>query len=310
MVDEFIAQPFHVAGAVVEVVDLGQRHRAVAVQDAVRQLEEVVSAGEADDRIDRGFVDARALADALVEDGKRVTQSAVRQTGDEVRRAVRQLQVFFLRHIGEPCGDVLGRDPVEVEPLAAGQDGGRKFVDFGRGEHELDVLRRLLERLQQRVERAGGKHVDFVDDVDAVLAADGREVRFVADLTDVVDTVVRGGVDLDDVEDGPGVDTLASLTAVAGVPVHRVLTVDCFREDLGAGRLAGTSRTGEQVGVGMPTRPHLVHEGPGDVFLPDDVREDLGSPLPVQGLICFCHGTTDFPHKCLINAKRSEAAFT
>ena len=296
MVDEFIAQPFHVAGAVVEVVDLGEGHRAVAVQDAVSQLEEIVSAGEADDRVDRGFVDVRALADALVEDGKRVTQGAVRQTGDEVRGAGRQLQVFFLRDIREPCGDVLGRYTVEVETLAAGQDGGRKLVDFRRGEHELDVLRRLLQRLQQRVERAGGEHVDLVDDVDAVLAADGCEVRFVADLTDVVDAVVRRRVDLDDVEDGTGVDALAGLAAVAGIPVHRVLAVDRLREDLGAGRLAGAARTGKQVSMGMPTRPHLVHEGPGDVFLPDDVREDLGSPLPVQGLICFCHGTTDFPH--------------
>ena len=310
MVDEFVAQPFHVAGAVVEVVDLGERHRAVAVQDAVRQLEQVVSAGEADDRVDGGLVDARALADALVQDGERVTKGAVRETGDQVRRAVRQVEPLFFRHKKEPFGDVLGRYTVEVETLAAGQDGGRKFVYFRRRQHELDVLRRLFQRLQERVERAGGKHVDFVDDVDAVLAADRCEVRFVADLTDVVDTVVRGGVDLDDVEDGPRVDAFAGLTAVAGVPVHRVLTVDCLGEDLGAGRLAGTSRTGEQIGMGMPARPHLVHEGPGDVLLTDDVCKDLGSPLPVQSLICFCHGNTDFPHKCLINAKRSEAAFS
>ena len=294
MVDEFIAQPFHVAGAVVEVVDLGEGHRAVVVQDAVRQLEEVVSAGEADDRVDGGFVDARPLADALVEDGEGVPQGAVRQTGDEVRRAVRQLQAFFLRHVGEPCGNVLGRYTVEIEALAAGQDGSREFVDFRRGQDELDVFRRLFEGLQKSVESAGGKHVDFVDDVDTVFAADGCEVRFVTDLTDVVDTVVRSGVDFDDVEDGPVVDALAGLAAVAGVPVHRVLAVDRLREDLGAGRLAGASGTGEEIGMGMPTRPHLVHEGPGDVFLPDDVREDLGSPLPVQGLICFCHGTTDF----------------
>ena len=296
MVDEFIAQPFHVAGAVVEVVDLCERHGAVALQDAVRQLEQVVSAGKADDRVDSGFVDARTLADALVQNGERVTQSAVRETGDQVRRAFRQVEAFLARHIEQPRGDVLGRYTVEVETLAAGQDGGRKFMDFRRRQHELDVLRRLFQRLQERVERAGGKHVDFVDDVDAVFAADRREVRLVADLTDVVDTVVRGGVDLDDVEDGPGVDAFTGLAAVAGVPVHRVLTVDCLGEDLGAGRLAGTSRTGEQIGMGMPARPHLVHESPGDVFLPDDVREDLRSPLSVQGLICFCHGNTDFPH--------------
>ena len=309
MVDEFVAQPFHVAGAVVEVVDLTQRHGAVPVEDALRQLEQVVSAGEADHRVDDVLVDGFALADALVEDGEGVAQGAVRQAGNEVRGAGGELEPLFRGDVGDARGDVFGRDAVEVEALAPGQDGGGQLVDFGRGQHELDVFGRLFEGLQQRVEGAGGEHVDLVDDVHPVLAADRREVRLVADLTDVVDAVVGGGVYFDDVQDGARVDALAGLAAVAGVAVHGMLAVDRLREDFGTGGLARSPGTGEQIGVGMAPGAHLVHEGPGDMLLSDDVGEDLRPPFAVQGLICFCHETTVFLTRNKIAYKKSEAAF-
>ena len=42
----------------------------------------------------------------------------------------------------------------------------RHLADLGGREDELHVRRRLLERLQQRVERRGAQHVHLVDDVD------------------------------------------------------------------------------------------------------------------------------------------------
>ena len=52
------------------------------------------------------------------------------------------------------CSTICGRaDAGEVEPLAARQDRDRDLLHLGRGEDELDVRRRLLERLQQGVER-------------------------------------------------------------------------------------------------------------------------------------------------------------
>jgi hypothetical protein len=47
----------------------------------------------------------------------------------------------------------------------------RDLVRLGRREDELHVRRRLLERLQQRVEGLRGEHVHLVDDVDLVAVA-------------------------------------------------------------------------------------------------------------------------------------------
>ena len=48
-------------------------------------------------------------------------------------------------------------------------DRRRHLVRVGRRQDEDDVRRRLLERLEQRVERRVGQHVHLVDEVDLVL---------------------------------------------------------------------------------------------------------------------------------------------
>ena len=83
-----------------------------------------------------------------------------------------------------------GLDAAEVEPLAARQHGHRDLADLGRGEDEFGVRRRLLERLEQRVERRAREHVDFVEDVDLVAPAHRRVADRIVDLTHVVDAIV------------------------------------------------------------------------------------------------------------------------
>ena len=101
------------------------------------------------------------------------------------------------------AGDDLGhRDPLEVEALAAGKDGDRQLVRFGGGKDELDVFRRLFQGLQQGVEGVGGEHVDFVDDDDLVAAVGGEVLDAVAQFADIVDAVVGGAVDLEDIGGG------------------------------------------------------------------------------------------------------------
>ena len=88
----------------------------------------------------------------------------------------------------------VGIDPAQVETLAARQHRHRDFADFGGGEHEFGVLRRLLQRLQEGVEGRRRQHVDFVDDVDLVARAGRRVAHAVVDLADVVDAGMGRGV--------------------------------------------------------------------------------------------------------------------
>ena len=91
-------------------------------------------------------------------------------------------------------------EPPEVEALAPADDRGRHLVRLGGGQHEPDAGRRLLEELQQGVERLAGEPLRLVDDVDLLAALHRRGGRRLAQLARVLDAAVAGGVDLDDVE--------------------------------------------------------------------------------------------------------------
>ena len=57
--------------------------------------------------------------------------------------------------------------------------------------------------------------MDFVDVVDLEPGAAGPEAGVLAELADVLDAVVAGAVDLDDVDVLPGGDRLADVAVVA-----------------------------------------------------------------------------------------------
>ena len=98
------------------------------------------------------------------------------------------------------------------------------------------MLRRLLENLQQRIERRGREHVHLVDDVHALFQHRRGIDRLLAQGADVVDAVVRRGVELRNIEQRPLVDPTAGLALVARLTVHRMQAVDRLGEDARAGR--------------------------------------------------------------------------
>src|SRR3546814_13506115 len=95
---------------------------------------------------------------------------------------------------------------LEVELQAGRQHRHQQLLGVGGREQELDVLRRLLERLEQRVERRLRQHVHFVDQVHLVPAARGHVLRVFDQVADVVDAGVGGRVVLQQVDVAAGVD--------------------------------------------------------------------------------------------------------
>ena len=112
------------------------------------------------------------------------------------------------------CAD---RQALEIELQAARQHRHRQLLRIGGREQELHVRRRLLERLQQRVEGVRREHVHFVDEVHLVAAAGRRVLHVVEQLARVVDLGARGGVDLDEVDEAAGVDLAAGGADAAGL---------------------------------------------------------------------------------------------
>ncbi len=83
--------------------------------------------------------------------------------------------------------------------LNATEDGGRHLVHLGRGEDELHMLGRFLQRLQQRVERAFAEHVHFVNDVNLESRSGGPIDRVASQLAHIVDARMACRVDFGDV---------------------------------------------------------------------------------------------------------------
>ena len=200
--------------------------------------------------------------------------------------------------------EVGGGNAAEVEPLAAGDNGGWQLLQFGGGKNEYDVLRRFFQRFEQRVEGADRQHMHLVNDIHAVFQLRGGVNDLVADIADVIHAVVGGGVHLQHVGGGAAVYGAAGGALAAGTGGCRVLTVDRLCQYLGAGCLACSARAAEQVRVRKMPRLTFVFENGCDLLLPAYLVEVAGAPLPVQ---CLMHNRIPplIAHKKRVRACRT-----
>jgi hypothetical protein len=113
-----------------------------------------------------------AIAWSISDSASRTEPSAARVTSASAPARSHALRAAMPREMGHHR---LRLDPAQVEALAAREDRDRDLADLGGREQELHMGRRLLERLEERVERRGAEHVHLVDDVDLV-ARRGRPV--------------------------------------------------------------------------------------------------------------------------------------
>ncbi len=177
------------------------------------------------------------------------------------------------------------RQRLQVELQAARQHGDRDLLRIRRREHELDVLGRLLERLQHRVERALRQHVHFVDQVDLV-AADRRCVaRVVEDLAHVVDAGVRRRIELEQVDEAAGIDVDAGRAHAARRRRDAGRAIQALRQDARDRRLADAAGAGQQVGMVKPAAVQRIRQRGDDVLLSDELAERLRSPLAGERLV-------------------------
>ncbi len=179
-----------------------------------------------------------------------------------------------------------GGQRLQVELQAAREHRHRNLLRVGRRKHELDVLRRLLQRLQHRIEGRLRQHVHFVDQVDLV-APDGRRIaRVVEDLAHVVDAGVRRGVEFQQVDEAAGVDVDACRAHAAGRRGDAVGdAVEALGENARDGRLADAARAGQKVGVVQLAARQRVRQRRDHVFLPGQFRERLRPPLAGENLV-------------------------
>ena len=187
--------------------------------------------------------------------------------------------------VGEVGLERIRGDEAEGVVVSARADRADDLLRLGGGEDELHVRRRLLDEFEQGVEALRGDHVGLVEDEDLEAVASRSEGGALTQVSGIVDAVVGGGVDLDDIEAaGSAGGQIAATRAPAARGVGgEVLAVQTARQNAGGGGLAAASRAGEEVGVGDAVAAQRRHERGGHVVLPDDVLERVGAVAAVQG---------------------------
>ncbi len=175
----------------------------------------------------------------------------------------------------------------QVELQAAAQHRGQHLLGVGRRQHELQVVRRLLQRLQQRVEGVLGELVRLVDHEDLVAADAGLVGGALDEVADLVDAAVAGGVELDVVEVAVGVDLGAGLADAAGLGGDAAAAVgpgavQALGQDAADRGLADAARAGEQVGMVQPLLGERIRQRLHHVLLADHLREGARAVLAGQ----------------------------
>ncbi len=276
--DQFFAEHARAASAADRPIHRKQRLAGVAF---TQRLDEII------ERL--GVLGQAARRRDLIERGLHVARRTTARPHHVLDRALGDVEPGVFDDVLGQRSELVGRQQVQLEMLAATADGGQHLLGIGGGQHEDHVRRRFLERLQQRVRRRRGEHVDLVEDVH--LGATGRAERgLVHEIADVFDLVVRRRVHLVDVEARALFDRQAGVALAVGFTVDGVLTVEDLGEDARRGCLARAARSAQQIGVAHAVFAHRVLQRPNEVVLASHLGEALRSIAPVERLVG--HGRT------------------
>ena len=154
---------------------------------------------------------------------------------------------------------------LEVELQAARQHRHRQLLRVGGREQELHVLRRLFQRLQQRVERRLRQHVHFVDQVDLVRGrATGMYCAFsISSRTSSTPVLLAASISSRSMK-RPASMSQAGVALAAGLGRRAALAVQRLGEDARDRGLADAARAGEQEGMvdAARNRAHWSARGP------------------------------------------------
>ena len=276
-------EPAEVLALLGEVLEELQRAGRVLVDHEVAEPEQRLlldGAEELENGLDRDLVAGGRRQ--LVECRLRVAIRASSASRDQCERGVGRLDALGVGDAPQLPDQVREPRAREDERLTPRPDGREHLRDVGGAEDEDEVGRRLLDQLQERVEGGIRQLVRLVEDVDLVAALDRLEHHALADLPDVVDPALRGGVHLDHVQGGPVRDRDARVAGAVGGRRRPLSAVERLREDPRERCLPGPARPGEEVRLpdllGLDRIPKRAHDG----LLADDLVERLRAIFAIE----------------------------
>src|SRR5580658_476383 len=261
-----------------QVVNLAENIFAPAFRHCLHHLFQNVRGRGADQIADRVGRDASAGgSDGLVENRQRIAHGAVAGFGEQGESVVIGLNVFAGDQVTQLGDDGVELHGTEAEVLAARADGLRNVLGLRGREHEDDVVRWLLQRLEQRVERGVGNLMGFVENVNFEAVARWLVACALAQFADFVDAAIGSGVDFNDINSVSGTNLSTRFADSAGLGRRLILrtAIESGGQNSGDGGLADATMAAENVAVGGAALFDGILQGPGNVLLSDDLGEFL-----------------------------------
>ena len=246
---------------------------------------DVVVPHRSEDALDRfGTIRDAARSDDHVERRERVAGRASTLPDHVGHRRLVDVEPGVVHDPVDVGREFRRREQRELEVLRPASDGGQHLLRIRRRQHEGDVIGRLLQRLEQGVRGRRREHVHLVEDVH--LGSAGRPDDGAADqVAHRVDTVVRCGVQLEQVVAVAVLDGEAALARAARFAGGEIGTVQRLREDARRRRLAGAAGAAEQVGVPFGAVGDRVAQRTHDRFLPADLGEAARAIAAIERLV-------------------------
>ncbi len=170
----------------------------------------------------------------------------------------------------------------ELEMLGPAPDGRWHLLRVRGRQHEDDVARWLLQRLQQGVGRRRRQHVDLVDDVHLPTSRRAQS-GMGHEIAHGIDAVVGRRIELVDIEGAALGDLDARRADATGLAVDGRLAVERLGQNPRRGRLARPPRPAEEVGVRDPVVPNGAAQGAHHVVLASEFVEPTRPEAPVEG---------------------------
>ncbi|MBV6488911.1 MAG: hypothetical protein GHHEDOFH_02881 [Pseudorhodoplanes sp.] len=281
-----------VGAGIVLAAQFGERRRDVPAQQCVEQIDDARAVGEAEHFAHMiGLHGARGMGDRLVEQRERVAHRALRRARDHGERLGLDRDLLLVGDRLQMRDQKPALDATQVETLAARQHGDRNLPDFGCGEDELGVRRRLFQRLQERVKGRGRQHVHFVEDIDLVARRHRRVAHRIVDLADVVDAVMGGRVHFQHVDMPAFHDRRAMHAGLRHRDrrprdrIVRQLVVQRARQDARGRGLADAAHAGQDPGLRDAPGGEGIGDGADHRLLPDQIVERGGTVFARQHAI-------------------------
>ncbi len=168
---------------------------------------------------------------------------------------------------------------MKAEVLAARANRLWNILRLGGRHHEDNMVGRLLQCFQKRIERSIGDLVRLVQNVDFVAVARRAVPGSVAQFADFIDAAVGRGIDFDHVDGVALADLQAGVAGQAWLGrgplrgANETPAIQRGRKDTRDGRLADATMAAEDVAVRNAVLLQRILQRAGDVVLAHDIAE-------------------------------------